>query len=151
MFLFFSKFSSITYWGNFILRTLPLSALFSFFKIFPSFWGIYISRTLRLSRTLVRFGKERLFLYHTKVSHSTTLKCILIHFPQISNSVNIFHLCQNFPCILMANKCSRTNILLPYFTCKNMANYFIAGEVTATISSNNLPFRTPYITPIVTT
>ena len=111
--------------GNFIFRALLPFGFALAFKIFPSLWGLYISRTLRLSRTLVRFEKERLFLYRTKVSYSTTLKCIFMHILHIHN--------------------------LPYFTCKNMANYFIAGWVFATISSNNLPFHTPYITPIVIT
>ena len=93
----FSNFSLIIYWGNFISRTLlPICSPF-IFKIFPSLWGLYISRTLRLSRTLVRFEKERLFLQRTKVSYSTTLKCIFIHIPHIHTFPTNFQFCKYFP------------------------------------------------------
>ena len=122
MFLFFSKFSFIIYWGNFISRTLPLSAPLSFSKFFHPSGGFIFRALYPFSRTLVRFGKERLFLYRTKV--------FILYHAKVHNYARPAY---------------------PYFTCKNMANYFIAGWVIATISSNNLPFRTPYVTPIVTT
>ena len=125
MFLFFFKFFIYYILGKFYFAHFTPICSFSFFKIFPSSGGFIFCALYPFSRTFVHFEKERLFLYRTKVSYSTTLKCIIIHILHIH--------------------------ILPYFTCKNMANYFIAGEVTATISSNNLPFRTPCVTPIVTT
>ena len=122
MFLFFFKIFIYYILGKFYFAHFTPICSFSFFKIFPPLWGIYISRTLPFSRTLVRFEKERLFLYRTKV--------FILYHAKVHNY---------------------SRPAYPYFACKNMANYFIAGEVPATISSNNLPFHTPYITPIVTT
>ena len=125
MFLFFSKFSFIIYWGNFILRTLPLSAPLSFSKSFHPLGDLYFAHFTPFQEHLFVLKKNACSFIALKFSYSTTLKCIIIHVLHIH--------------------------ILPKFTCKNMANYFIAGWVFATISSNNLPFRTPYITPIVTT
>ena len=121
MFLFFLIFH-LLYTGEILFCALYPYLLPFHFQNFPILWGIYISRTLRPSRTFVHFEKERLFLYRTKV--------FILYHTKVHNY---------------------SRPAYPYFTCKNMANYFIAGEVIATISSNNLPFHTPYITPIVTT
>ena len=121
MFLFFLIFH-LLYIGEILFCALyPYLPPF-IFKIFPSSGGFIFRALYLFSRTLVRFEKERLFLYRTKV--------FILYHAKVHNY---------------------SRPAYPYFTCKNMANYFIAGEVTATISSNNLPFHTPYITPIVIT
>ena len=69
--------------------------------------------------------QEQLFFSEKNARFFTTLKFhtlpyqsaylyiawIFMHFPHISNSVNNFHIYQNFPHASITNKCSRTNIL----------------------------------------
>ena len=117
MFLFFLNFSFIIYWGNFISRTLPLSAPFHFSKFFHLLGDLYFAHFTPFQEHLFILKKNACSFSALKFSYSTMLKCIFIHVLHIH--------------------------ILPQFTCKNMATYFIAGELPATISSNNLPFHTP--------
>ena len=125
MFLFFFKIFIYYILGKFYFAHFTPICSFSFFKIFPSSGGFIFRALYPFSRTFVHLEKNACSFSALKFSYSTTLKCIIIHILHIH--------------------------ILPYFTCKNMTNYFFAGWVIATISSNNLPFRTPYATPIVTT
>ena len=121
MFLFFLIFH-LLYIGEILFCALYPYLLLFIFKIFPSSGGFIFRALYPFSRTFVHFEKERLFLYRTKV--------FILYHAKVHNYARLAY---------------------PYFACKNMANYFCVGWVTATISSNNLPFHTPYATPIVTT
>ena len=98
--LFFSKskkfFQLLFYYiGGILFRALyPYIYPISFSKIFHISGDFRFRALYPFLRTIVRFGKERAFLYHTKVSHSTTLKCILIHVLNIHTFLTRFQFCK---------------------------------------------------------
>lgn len=69
-------------------------------------------------------------------------------FPHVSNFANNFHLYQNFPRASITNKCSRTNILLPYFTCKFMVSNLLQLECLRVWTFQYVPHSTHQFTPI---
>lgn len=93
------KFSTSFYYiGGILFRALyPYICPISFSKIFHISGDFRFRALYPLLRTLVCFGKEHAFLYHTKVSHSTTLKCILIYILNIHTFPTYFQFCKYFP------------------------------------------------------